>query len=565
MNGRTGSLRIGMTSAFALAALTAVAVLIGMSARDADAAPKKQSKPNVVVILTDDQRVDDMKWMPKTRRLLGAQGTTFSKFMAPFPLCCPARMSIMTGQYPHNHGLDGNFPPEGYLGLTRAEQMKTLPVWLRKAGYQTSHVGKYLNGYGSLNQTEVPVGWTDWHGSIDQTSYDMFNYWLNDNGKVSKYGDEDWNEAVMNFSRDVSNQVYPDWAGFQAGLLQTFIASGVTADGNFGTTSRKDHQVDQLARRAVGFIGEASRKKAPFFLHFAPPAPHREDVPEQVGYRGINPRVPARYEKKIEGLQFSNLPSFDEADISDKPPLLSNFKPLGDMLANRPITGLQQIENYRRGRVGNLWALDDAVSGIVSELKKKGELENTLIIFHSDNGWLLGEHRIAGDKYVPYEESLLVPTLIRGPGWPKGKKVSALGSNVDLTKTILDATGAKANRTQDGIPLLPLARGKAKPRTAALMEATRSLFVKPGFPYAWDVPYFGVRTNRYKYVNWCSARGVCEDGQWVTGGEELYDLKTDPYEMENLASDPALVAKKAELLALAQSLRGCKGKACVVR
>ncbi|MFM9053545.1 MAG: sulfatase/phosphatase domain-containing protein, partial [Solirubrobacterales bacterium] len=190
---------------------------------------------------------------------------------------------------------------------------------------------------------------------------------------------------------------------------------------------------------------------------------------------------------------------------------------------------------------------------------------NTLIIFHSDNGWLLGEHRIAGDKYMPYEESLMVPTIISGPGWPKGKKVSKLGSNVDLTRTILDATGAKANRTQDWIPLLPLARGKAKPRKAALMEATRSLFVKPGFPYAWDVPYFGVRTDRYKYVNWCSARGVCEDGQWITGGEELYDLKTDPYEMQNLASDPVMAAKKAELLALAQSLRGCKGKTCVVR
>ena len=540
--------------AFALVALAAASVLLGALARGADAAPKKPSKPNVVIILTDDQRADDMKWMPKTRKLLAAKGTTFSRFMAPFPLCCPARMSIMTGQYPHNHGVDGNFPPEGYYGLSRAEQMKTLPVWLKKAGYQTSHVGKYLNGYGSLNQTEVPPGWTDWHGSIDQTSYDMFNYWLNDNGRVTKYGSDPWNEAIMQFSAEVARETYPDYQSFSQALAQKFIFSALN-DGNFGTPGRKDHQVDVLADRAVGFVRDASRKKAPFFLQFAPPSPHREDLPENAGYRGINPRPPARYADKVQGLSFTNNPpSFDEADISDKPGLLSAFKPLGEYRTGRPeISGLQAIENYRRGRVGNLWALDDAVSGIVSELKKRGELDNTVIIFNSDNGWLLGEHRIPGDKYMAYEESLMVPAIISGPGWPKGKTVSALTSNFDLTKTILDATGAKANRVQDGVPLLPLAQGKAKPREAMLLEATRDLFVKPGFPYQWDKPYIGVRTDRFKYVN------------WSTGGEELYDLKADPYEMENLADDPALAAEKARLLALAEKLRACKGKACVVR
>ena len=568
--------RVAFGPRTALAAGIVALLLLGGLAGKAEAAKKgKPARPNVVFILSDDQRVDDLKWMPKTRRLLGRAGTTFENFLAPFPLCCPARMSILTGQYTHNHGVDGNFPPEGYYELPRSEQTRTLPVWLKKAGYRTAHVGKYLNGYGVRKPTEIPPGWSDWHGSIDQTSYDMFNYWVNDNGKVTKYGDNAWNEAIMEFSRRVANQEFPDYEAFRNYLFANIAVPFGGANGTFGTTSRKNHQVDELSNRAVGFVRKSARGKAPFFLQFAPPAPHREDLPENAGYRGINPRVPERYEQRVEDLEFpadlpggKNPPSFDEADISDKPGLLADFLPLAEYQTARPeISGLQAIENYRRGRVGNLWALDDAVARLVQTVKKAGELRNTIFIFHSDNGWLLGEHRILGDKYVPYEESLLVPTIVRGPGFPAGKKVEALGANVDLTRTILNAARVKPNRAQDGVDLKPLANGKAKRRSAMLIEATRALFVLPGFPLAWDVPYYGVRTDRFKYVNWCTEadRVECGDGEWPIGREELYDLKSDPYEMTNLASDPAWAAKKAELLALAERLRGCKGQGCVAR
>jgi N-acetylglucosamine-6-sulfatase len=542
--GRIGLIVVGLLT---------VALLVGSNAAEAEAAKKKPPRPNVVFIMSDDQRTDEMKWMPKTRRLLGEAGTTFSRFFAPFPLCCPARMSVMTGQYPHNHGVDGNFPPEGYYGLSRRAQLNTLPVWLKRAGYRTSHIGKYLNGYGVVNQTEIPPGWTDWHGTIDQTSYDMFNYWVNDNGTVTKYGDDAWNEAIMSFSREVANQTFADYNGLLGFILQNLIVPFQGENSVFGDTDPDTHQVDQLADRAVRFVRRSAPKRAPFFLQFAPPAPHREDLPENAGYRGINPRVPARYERKVQNLRFTDSPSFDEADISDKPGLLGELDPLADQRNTAPLSGLEQIENYRRGRIGNLWALDDAVARLVRTVKKAGELRNTIFIFHSDNGWLLGEHRIPGDKFVPYEESLLVPTIIRGPGFPANRKVKAMGANVDLTRTILNAAKAKPNRVQDGIDLRPLARGKGPKRSATLIEATRALFVLPGFPYQWDVPYHGVRTDRFKYVN------------WSTGGEELYDLVNDPYEMENLASDPAFVETKAELLALADRLRDCKGKACVAR
>lgn len=559
MNRENLSLRpcLGLGLASLVAVLVAGLVLVaGMTGEVGAAKKPKPAKPNVVFILSDDQRADEMKWMPKTRELLGAKGTTLTRLLAPFPLCCPARMSLMTGQYTHNHGVDGNFPPEGYYELPRKAQQRTLPVWLKKAGYQTSHIGKYLNGYGVKSQTEIPPGWTDWHGTIDQTSYDMFNYWVNDNGKVTKYGDELWNEAVMGISRKVADRTLADYNALRFEILQNLIVPFQGEKSIFGVTKPDEHQVDQLADRAVEFVSKAARKKAPFFLQFAPPAPHREDLPENAGYRGINPRVPERYLEEVEALEFpadQNPPSFDEADISDKPGPLAGFKPLAEQVNTNPLNALQQIENYRRGRVGNLWALDDAVERLIETVRKAGELNNTIFIFHSDNGWMMGEHRITGDKYVPYEESLIVPTLIRGPGWPAGKDVSALTSNVDLTRTILNATGAKANRVQDGIDLKPLVRGKAKRRKAILIEATRPLFVLPGFPYEWDVPYYGVRTDRYKYVKWSS------------GGEELYDLNSDPYEMDNLASDPAYGQTKAELLKRANSLRKCKGSACVAR
>ena len=553
MGTRVGIIRpfmLGLTALFCLAALA------GPSLDDADASKRKEVRPNVVFILSDDQRADEMKWMPKTRRLLTDVGTEFTRFFAPFPLCCPARMSVMTGQYPHNHGVDGNFPPEGYYGLSRKAQINTLPVWLKRAGYQTSHIGKYLNGYGVLKPGEIPPGWTDWHGTIDQTSYDMFNYWVNDNGTVAKYGNDAWNEAVMTISRKVADQDISEYNDLRFSILQNLIVPFQGENSIFGDTNATDHQVDQLANRAVGFVRKSAPKQAPFFLQFAPPAPHREDLPESAGYRGINPRVPERYQEAVEALEFpagDELPSFDEADISDKPGLLADFKPIGEQVNTTPISGLDQIENYRRGRIGNLWALDDAVARLVDEIRKAGELRNTIFIFHSDNGWMMGEHRIVGDKYLPYEESLVVPTIVRGPGWPSGKKVSRLASNVDLTRTILRAARVKAGRKQDGIDLRRMANGTSKKRKAVLIEATRALFVLPGFPYEWDVPYHGVRTERFKYV------------KWSTGGEELYDLKTDPYEMENLASDSASAKTKAGLLSLANRLRNCRGEACVSR
>src|SRR4051794_4418461 len=123
--------------------------------------------PNVVLIVTDDQTLRDMQVMPRTRAAIGAQGVTFTDYRASYPLCCPARASILTGQYAHNHHVLGNISPHG--GIARLDQQHTVPVALSErpgADYVTAHVGKYLNGYGHAPFRGIPPGWSNWHGSL---------------------------------------------------------------------------------------------------------------------------------------------------------------------------------------------------------------------------------------------------------------------------------------------------------------------------------------------------------------------------------------------------------------
>ncbi|HEX3036722.1 MAG TPA: sulfatase-like hydrolase/transferase [Thermodesulfobacteriota bacterium] len=157
------------------------------------------ARPNIVVIMTDDQDIESMRVMPKTiNRIGGSNGTTFNNFFTSFSYCCPSRATFITGQYSHNHGVEDNVPPYG--GYGKLDHSNTLPVWLQKAGYHTVHIGKWLNGYGTDNtdQTEVPPGWNDWQGLVDPGTYKMYDYTINDNGTLVTYG-----STVADYQTDV--------------------------------------------------------------------------------------------------------------------------------------------------------------------------------------------------------------------------------------------------------------------------------------------------------------------------------------------------------------------------
>ena len=205
------------------------------------AAPAASARPNVVVLMTDDQTLASMSVMPKTRELLGGRGTTFTRSFVNFSLCCPSRATLFTGQYAHNHGVLGNRPPLG--GYTRLDKSEWLPDWLQRAGYHTIHLGKFLNGYGRDSPpTEVPPGWTEWYGSVDPSTYRFYNYTLNENGTSAP-------------------------------------------------TERRDpryYQTDFYSRRAVSLIGRLAPASRPFFLSLAFLAPHSggprdSDDPSRLG------------------------------------------------------------------------------------------------------------------------------------------------------------------------------------------------------------------------------------------------------------------------------------------
>ena len=166
------------------AAILAVVVAAAVPAP----ASAARARHNVVVVMTDDQDFRSMSAMPKTVELIGGRGTTFDNAIVSFPLCCPSRATFFTGQYAHNHGVTWNFSPVG--GYPKLAQKEVLPVWLRRAGYRTIHIGKHLNEYGERDPLEIPRGWTDWMGGVDPSTYDYYGYTINDNGTLKTYGRE---------------------------------------------------------------------------------------------------------------------------------------------------------------------------------------------------------------------------------------------------------------------------------------------------------------------------------------------------------------------------------------
>ena len=384
------------------ALLLAVVLAAGVAGSAGAGSTQAPARPNVLVVMTDDQTVESMRVMTNVRALLATEGTTFENNFASFPLCCPSRSTFLTGQYAHNHTVMGNTAPTG--GYEKLDHTNTLPVWLQRAGYRTVHIGKYLNGYGRRSATEIPPGWTEWYGSVDPSTYQFYNYTLNENGRTVRYG--------------------ADPASYQADVY-----------------TRK--AVDAVRRLAPG---------GPFFLNVAYLAPHNGGPRESDDPANLATPVPApRHRNRFAAEPLPVTPAFNEADVSDKP----------RGIRNRPVIGPGRVaaitEEYRQ-RLESLLAVDEGIAEILSALRTTGELDNTLIVFTADNGFFHGEHRVQTGKVLHYEPSTRVPLILRGPGLPRGAVRSQLVANIDLAPTIVAAARATAGRAMDGRPLQPFAR-----------------------------------------------------------------------------------------------------------
>jgi N-acetylglucosamine-6-sulfatase len=400
-----------LAAAFAALTLSALlAVAAGGGARAAVASPQQvAAKPNIVVVMTDDQTVESMRVMANVNTLLGRQGTTFANSFASFPLCCPSRTTFITGQYGHNHTIMGNAAPTGGYDKLAPTHSNSLPAWLQQAGYTTAHLGKYLNGYGRANAAAVPPGWTEWYGSIDPSTYQFYNYRLNENGRVVAYG-----TGVTNYQTDVYN------------------------------------------RKAVELVRRLAAGPKPFFLSVAFLAPHSGGPRDADDPANLATPSPApRHRNAMAGQPLPVPPSVNEADVSDKPVAIRNRPLLGPARLNAIREGYQQ-------RLESLLAVDEAVRDIVSALQAAQVLTRTYVIFTADNGFFHGEHRVPSGKVLVYEPSVRVPLVIRGPEIPRGVTRTNLVANVDLAPTILEIAGARAARRLDGASLLRFARDRLR-------------------------------------------------------------------------------------------------------
>ena len=466
------------------AVVLAIALLVAWGpSRPASA---QAPRPNIVVVMSDDQAAESMRFMPQVKARLADQGTTFANSFVGYSLCCPSRATYLTGQYSHNNGVMGNRPPGG--GYAKLNHSNTLPVWLRAAGYRTAHIGKYLNGYGAqVPQTTVPPGYESWQGLVDPYTYRMYDYTINDNGVLRAYG-----------------------------------------------TAPADYQTDVLAARAENLIKGWAPDPRPFFLTVAPLAPHGEA--RSPSYTGGGPRPAPRHAGRFASEPLPRPPSFNEADVSDKPKFIRDLPPMSVAAVNTVTT------SYRK-RAESLLAVDEMVARLVDALAASGELENTIFVYTSDNGFFHGEHRITAGKYHMYEPSLRVPLVVRGPGFARNKVVGAPVVNVDLATTFVAVAGATPRRALDGLPLQNAAKGGEADQRVILDENGPPASIASGWQRT-------IRGPGFSYT------------EHSTGERELYDLTKDPHQLGNLAGDPAHAARVAELSKRLASLAACSGASC---
>ncbi|HEV8692399.1 MAG TPA: sulfatase [Ideonella sp.] len=442
--------------------------------------PPGGQAPNIILILTDDQAAQDVAQMPLLKSLITDEGATFRQHFVSLSLCCPSRVSGLRGQFAHNTTIFKNNPPEGGFEGTYAKGLEssTVATWLRGAGYRTALFGKYLNGYPSTAPNNyIPPGWTEWYSPNGGNPYKEFDYSLNENGSTVSYG-----------------------------------------------STAADYLTDVLSNKAADFIRRSVDQypTQPFFAYIATYAPHA-------------PATPApRHENAFPGVQAPRTAAFNEADVSDKPAWIQALPLLNQ-------TQIDDIDKLYRHRLQSLLAVDELIQNIVNTLQAKGQLANTYILFASDNGYHQGLHRLDSGKMTAFEEDLLVPLMVRGPGVPRGSSVSFLTANVDYAPTFAEIAGASAPGFVDGRSLLGLMKGQSPTDWRQMLLLEHKLDADDHL-----VPLDGTREPPDAFERRMRDAGVgitafsglrTADGktyvEYDTGEYELYDNLTDPSQLKN--------------------------------
>jgi N-acetylglucosamine-6-sulfatase len=424
-------------------------------------------RPNIILVLTDDQDASTLPHMPYVAGEFQANATTFPNATYNFPLCCPSRVSILRGQYTHNHRVWENIEPEG--GYERFVEVgdddSHVARWLDEEGYSTGMFGSYLNGYAPRRDDPKPEGW------------------------------------------------------------DRFVPRGLSYKGKRHSPEAYEDEV--IKENAMRWLKQRVPGRRPLFAWISFYAPH-EPYDFDPHYRDRFTEVP-----------LPKPPSFDEKDVSDQPEYVANWPQLTE-------EGVRELARDHQDRLRALLTPDDAVKSIVELLEAEGELDDTYIVFWSDNGFMMGQHGLLAKRHA-YLESISFPMIVRGPGVLRGASDPRVVMNQDLAPTFAEIGHADTPAFVDGRSMLPILDGTGPWREVALIEAPESPSrLRPEL----RVPsYRGLRAEDYTYV------------EYATGEREYYDLPGDPHQLTN-AYASLDETRKAALREKTRALAECAGANC---
>lgn len=428
----------------------------------ADAPPR----PNIVVILMDDLRFDDLACaghpFVKTPHIdrIAREGVYFRNAFATTPLCSPSRACFLTGRYAHAHGITDNTDRSA-----ASHKLVTFPRLLHDAGYTTAFIGK-------------------WHMGLDDRARPGFDYWVSVKGQGSYFDPE------------------------------------LNVDGK--PVQAQGYATDIFNERALAFLRRPHDK--PFLLYLAHKAVH-PSLAQRADGSVSDPKggtfVPAERHKQLyAGAAVPHRPNHGKPP-EGKPALL---RKLGDLPPLGPKTGTD--DETVRNRLRMLMAAEEGVGQILKALEAARRLDDTLVVFTSDHGYFYGEHGLSVERRLAYEEALRIPLLLRYPRRIKpGMVLDSLVLSIDLAPTVLELAGAPLPKHLHGRSLLPLLRGAADGwRRSFLIEH----FSDAVFPRVQKMGYQAVRTERWKYIRYTDLSDMDELYDLQADPYELRNVVGEP-------------------------------------
>lgn len=466
--------------------LTATAILCSCQPKNKEEGKTKSenTSPNFLFVLVDDQPFDALGSNGRYKFLqtpnmdrLAEEGALFENFFCTQSICSPSRASFLTSTYPHIHGVNQN---NRHVDPDWSS-VPPVSVHLQKAGYQTAHIGKvhmaHLEG-----KDHIRPGFDYWYSFVGQGSY--FDPMVNDNGKEYQ---------------------------------------------------EKGYMTDILTEKTIEWLDNKRDPNKPFYLNLwhkgvhedHSPAPRHEDL-----YSESELPTPP-YDTHLE--TFKDKPEWQRIKAYDSD--WESYEPVSELPVKEwPIKGDKFMKLLRC-----LKSIDESLGTVLQKLEEMGELDNTVIVFSSDNGYFMGEHTY-WDKRIAYESSMRIPMIIRYPKAIKADhKIDEISLNIDLAPTLLDYAGVNIPEYMQGESMRPLLEGKQTDwRESFLFE----YYVDDAYPYAGP-DMLAIRTDRFKLI----------DNDLEDDIDELYDLQNDPGEMENLIASPSYDSIENQLRSQLEELK----------